>query len=86
MAATLEADPDLRVQRIKGAKSPIRVAVLRLDPFERLGFGPNESFMSFHFAFTLPGQRTTHGMQASASFNLDAVKKKIQEPQSAHGQ
>jgi arylsulfatase len=52
---------------------------LRLDPFERLGYGPNESFMSFENFYGPP-------MQASASFNLDAVKKKIQEAQAAHGQ
>ena len=75
---------------------------LRLDPFERLGFGPNESFMSFEnfygrefWRFVLMQQEVAKlaqtaieypPMQASASFNLDAVKKKIQEAQAAHGQ
>jgi arylsulfatase len=75
---------------------------LRLDPFERLGYGPNESFMSFEnfygrefWRFVLMQQEVAKlaqtaikypPMQASASFNLDAVKKKIQEAQAAHGQ
>jgi arylsulfatase len=75
---------------------------LRLDPFERQGFGPGESFLSFeHFygrefwRFVFLQQEVAKlaqtaikypPMQASASFNLDAVKKKIQEAQAAHGQ
>jgi len=75
---------------------------LRLDPFERLGFGPGESFMSFeHFygrnfwRFVFLQQEVGKlaqtaikypPMQAAASFNLDAVKKKIQEAQAGHGQ
>ncbi len=75
---------------------------LRLDPFERLGFGPGESFMSFEnfygrnfWRFVFLQQEVAKlaqtaveypPMQASASFNLDAVKKKIAETQNAHGQ
>ena len=75
---------------------------LRLDPFERLGFGPGESFLAFEnfyarnfwrFVFLqqevakLAQTAITYApMQASASFNLDAVKKKIAETQNAHGQ
>jgi arylsulfatase len=75
---------------------------LRLDPFERLGFGPGESWMSFeHFyarefwRFVFLQQEVAKlaqtaveypPMQASASFNLDAVKKKIAETHSAQGQ
>ena len=67
---------------------------LRLDPFERLGFGPNESFMSFEnfygrefWRFVFMQQEVAKlaktaieypPMQASASFNLDAVKKQIE--------
>ncbi len=78
-----------------------RIHNLRLDPFERMGFD-EESFMSFeHFygpnfwrfvfmqaeveklaksAIEFPP------MQASASFNLDAVKKKMAESAAGHGQ
>jgi arylsulfatase len=74
---------------------------LRLDPFERLGFGPGESFLSFeHFygrefwRFVFLQQEVAKlaktaidypPMQMSASFNLDAVKKKVQEAMAAHG-
>jgi arylsulfatase len=73
---------------------------LRLDPFERLGFAPHESWMSFeHFygrefwRFVFLQQEVGKlaqtaieypPMQAGASFNLDAVKKKIAEAQAAH--
>jgi arylsulfatase len=75
---------------------------LRLDPFERLGYGPNESFMSFEnfygrefWRFVLMQQEVAKlaqtaieypPMQASASFNLDAVKKKMEEASAAQGQ
>jgi hypothetical protein len=75
---------------------------LRLDPFERLGFGPNESFMNFQnfygrnfWRFVFMQQEvgklaktaiTYPPMQTAASFNLDAVKKKIQAAAAAHGQ
>jgi arylsulfatase len=75
---------------------------LRLDPFERLGFGPNESFLNFEnfygrefWRFVLMQQEVAKlaqtaieypPMQASASFNLDAVKKKIEAASAAHGQ
>jgi arylsulfatase A-like enzyme len=75
---------------------------LRLDPFERLGFGPGESFMSFEnfygrefWRFVFLQQEVAKlaqtaveypPMQASASFNLDAVKKKIAESHGAQGQ
>jgi len=70
-----------------------RIYNLRLDPFERMGFDPGESFMSFEHFY---GQNFWRGvflqqevaklaktaiefppMQASASFNLDAVMKQI---------
>jgi arylsulfatase len=73
---------------------------LRLDPFERLGFGPNESFMSFEnfygrefWRFVFMQQEVAKlaktaieypPMQASASFNLDAVKKQIEAAQHAN--
>ena len=75
---------------------------LRLDPFERLGFGPNESFLNFEnfygrefWRFVFMQQEVAKlaqtaieypPMQASASFNLDAVKKKIEAAQAATGQ
>jgi arylsulfatase len=75
---------------------------LRLDPFERLGFGPNESFLSFEnfyarefWRFVFMQQEVAKlaqtaiaypPMQASASFNLDAVKKKIAAAAAGHGQ
>jgi arylsulfatase len=75
---------------------------LRLDPFERLGFGPNESFLSFQnfygrefWRFVFMQQEVAKlaktaieypPMQTSASFNLDAVKKKISEARAAHAQ
>jgi arylsulfatase len=74
---------------------------LRLDPFERMGFS-DESFWSFEdfyahefWRFVFLQQEVAKlaktaiaypPMQASASFNLDAVKKKIQEAQAGHGQ
>ena len=79
-----------------------RIHNLRLDPFERMGFDPNESFMSFeHFygpnfwRFVFMQEEVSKlaktaidfpPMQASASFNLDAVKKKIAESAAGHGQ
>ena len=79
-----------------------RIHNLRLDPFEKMGFDPNESFMSFeHFygpnfwRFVFMQQEVEKlaqtaieypPMQASASFNLDAVKKKIAESAAGHGQ
>ncbi|MEK6235272.1 MAG: sulfatase-like hydrolase/transferase, partial [Planctomycetales bacterium] len=75
---------------------------LRLDPFERMGFGPNESFMSFQnfygrefWRFVFMQQEVAKlaktaieypPMQTSASFNLDTVKKKIQAARAAHAQ
>jgi arylsulfatase A-like enzyme len=75
---------------------------LRLDPFERLGFGPGESWLSFeHFygrefwRFVFLQQEVAKlaqtaieypPMQTSASFNLDAVKKKIAAAAAGHGQ
>jgi arylsulfatase A-like enzyme len=75
---------------------------LRLDPFERMGFGNGESFMSFeHFygrefwRFVYMQQEVAKlaetaieypPMQPGASFNLDAVKRKIQAAAAAHGQ
>jgi arylsulfatase len=74
---------------------------LRLDPFERLGFGPNESFLNFEnfygrnfWRFVFLQQEVAElaktaieypPMQAAASFNLDAVKKKIAEAAAGHG-
>jgi arylsulfatase len=79
-----------------------RIYNLRLDPFERMGFDPNESFMSFEHFYGQNFWRLVFlqqevaklaktaieypPMQASASFNLDAVKKKVQEAQAGHGQ
>jgi arylsulfatase len=79
-----------------------RIHNLRLDPFEKMGFDPNESFMSFeHFygpnfwRFVFMQEEVSKlaetaiefpPMQASASFNLDAVKKKIAESAAGHGQ
>ena len=75
---------------------------LRLDPFERLGFGPGESWMSFEhyygrefWRFVFMQEEVAKlaqtaidypPMQAGASFNLDAVKKQIAEAQAAHAQ
>ena len=75
---------------------------LRLDPFERLGFGANESFMNFQnfygrefWRFVFLQQEVAKlaktaidypPMQESASFNLDAVKKKIDAARAAHAQ
>ncbi|MBW2161228.1 MAG: arylsulfatase [Deltaproteobacteria bacterium] len=79
-----------------------RIYNLRLDPFERMGMDPGESFMSFdHFygrefwRFVFMQQQVEKlaktaidypPMQAGASFGLDAVKKKIQEAAAAQGQ
>jgi hypothetical protein len=79
-----------------------RIYNLRLDPFERMGFDPNESFMSFEHFYGQNFWRLVFlqqevaklaktaieypPMQESASFNLDAVKKKIQASQAGHGQ
>jgi arylsulfatase len=79
-----------------------RIYNLRLDPFERMGFDPNESFMSFEHYYGQNFWRLVFlqqevaklaktaieypPMQASASFNLDAVKKKVQAAAAAHGQ
>jgi len=79
-----------------------RIYNLRLDPFERMGMDPGESFMSFDnfygrefWRFVFMQQEVEKlaktaidypPMQAGASFGLDAVKKKIQEAAAAHGQ
>jgi arylsulfatase len=73
---------------------------LRLDPFERMGFGPGESFMSFKdfygrnfWRFVFLQQEVGKlaktaieypPMQAAASFNLDAVKAQIATARAAH--
>lgn len=73
---------------------------LRLDPFERMGFGPGESFMSFQNYYAQEIWRMVFmqeevaklamtavdypPMQAGASFNLDAAKKQIAEARAAH--
>jgi arylsulfatase len=73
---------------------------LRLDPFERMGFGPNESFMSFQnyyaqefWRFVFMQEEVAKlaktaidypPLQKGASFNLDAVKQQIKEAQAAH--
>jgi arylsulfatase len=75
---------------------------LRLDPFERLGFAPGESWMSFEhyygrefWRFVFMQEEVAKlaetaieypPMQAGASFNLDAVKKQIAAAQAAHAQ
>jgi arylsulfatase len=75
---------------------------LRLDPFERLGYGPNESFLNFEnfyarefWRFVFMQQEVAKlaqtaieypPMQASASFNLDAVKQQIDAAQAGHAQ
>jgi arylsulfatase len=75
---------------------------LRLDPFERMGYDPHESWMSFEHFFGQNLWRTVFlqqevaklaktaidfpPMQEAASFNLDAVKKKIQAAAAGHGQ
>jgi arylsulfatase len=79
-----------------------RIYNLRLDPFERMGFDPNESFMSFEHYYGQNFWRLVFlqqevaklaktaieypPMQESASFNLDAVKKKVAAAAAAHGQ
>jgi arylsulfatase len=79
-----------------------RIYNLRLDPFERMGFDPNESFMSFEHYYGQNFWRLVFlqqevaklaktaieypPMQASASFNLDAVKKKVAAAAAGHGQ
>ncbi len=73
---------------------------LRLDPFERLGFGAGQSMMSFdHYyakniwRFVMMQEEVAKlaktaiafpPMQAGASFNLDAVKKQIAAAKAAH--
>jgi arylsulfatase len=75
---------------------------LRLDPFERLGYHPGESWMSFEHYYGREFWRFVFlqeevaklaktaidypPMQAGASLNLDAVKKKIKESAAGHGQ
>ena len=75
---------------------------LRLDPFERLGFAPGESWMSFEhyygrefWRFVFMQEEVAKlaktaieypPMQPGASFNLDAVKKQIAAAQAAHAQ
>ena len=72
-----------------------RIVNLRLDPFERLGIGPGESYFSFEdfyarnmWRFVLLQDEVAKlaksgidypPMQEGASLNLDAVKKKVQE-------
>ena len=74
---------------------------LRLDPFERMGFGNGESIMSFeHFygrefwRFVFMQEEVAKlaetaikypPLQPGASFNLDAVKRKIKEAAAGHG-
>jgi arylsulfatase len=66
---------------------------LRLDPFEKMGYSPNESLFAFEDYYTRNMWRFVHlqdevgtlaqsaidfpPMQAGASFNLDAVKKQV---------
>jgi len=75
---------------------------LRLDPFERMGFGPGESFMSFEHLFARNMWRFVFmqqevaklaktaidypAMQEPASFNIDAVKRRVKEALARHGQ
>jgi len=77
-----------------------RIYNLRLDPFEPMGFDPGESFMSFEHFYGQNFWRGVFlqqevaklaqtaieypPMQASASFNLDAVKKQLDEARAAH--
>jgi arylsulfatase len=77
-----------------------RLTNLRLDPFERLGFGPGESWMSFEhyyghefWRFVFMQEEVAKlaqtaikypPMQEGASFNLDAVKKQIAASHAAH--
>jgi arylsulfatase len=78
-----------------------RVYNLRLDPFERMGYQQGESQFSFRYAVNnlwravflqqavaeLAKSAIEYPpLQAGASFNLDAVKKKIQEAAAGHGQ
>jgi arylsulfatase len=72
-----------------------RIVNLRLDPFERLGIGPGESYFSFEDFYARNIWRFVYlqkevaklaksgidypPMQEGASLNLDAVQKKIQE-------
>ncbi len=72
---------------------------LRLDPFERMGFNPGESFMSFQNYYAQEFWRFVFmqeevgklaktaveypPMQPGASFNLDAVKAQIAQARSA---
>jgi arylsulfatase len=72
-----------------------RIVNLRLDPFERLGIGPGESYFSFEDFYARNIWRFVYlqkevaklaksgidypPMQEGASLNLDAVKKKVQE-------
>jgi arylsulfatase len=78
-----------------------RVYNLRLDPFERMGYQKGQSKFGFHYAVTnlwravylqqhvaeLAKSAIEYPpLQAGASFNLDAVKKKIQEAAAGHGQ
>jgi arylsulfatase len=79
-----------------------RIYNLRLDPFERMGFDPNESFMSFEHYYGQNFWRLVFlqqevaklaktaieypPMQESASFNLDAVMKQVREAATPHGQ
>jgi arylsulfatase A-like enzyme len=72
-----------------------RIVNLRLDPFERLGIGPGESYFSFEDFYARNMWRFVYlqeevaklaksaidypPMQEGASLNLDAVQKKVQE-------
>jgi arylsulfatase A-like enzyme len=72
-----------------------RIVNLRLDPFERLGIGPGESYFSFEDFYARNMWRFVYlqeevaklaksaiaypPMQEGASLNLDAVQKKIRE-------
>ena len=80
----------------------VRVSGMRIGRVTRMGFDPNESFMSFEHFYGQNFWRLVYlqqevaklaetaikypPLQASASFNLDAVKKKVKEAQGAHGQ
>ena len=68
---------------------------LRLDPFEKMGYSPNESLFAFEDYYTRNMWRFVYlqdkvgelaqsavdfpPMQGAASFNLDAVKKQVAE-------
>jgi arylsulfatase len=78
-----------------------RVYNLRLDPFERMGYQPGQSktafgytienlwravFLQQHVAKLAESAIEYPPLQASASFNLDAVKEQIAAAAAGHGQ